>query len=61
MGRITRAAPHLSEEEVLEKIKGTVVFCRVQKWLVITMFVPFFKENFYLTLQQGLHNIIKTE
>ncbi|MBW2146246.1 MAG: winged helix-turn-helix domain-containing protein [Deltaproteobacteria bacterium] len=35
MGRITKAAPHLSEEEVLENIKRTVGFWRVQKWLVI--------------------------
>ncbi len=35
MRRITKAAPHFSEKEVLERIKGTVGFWRVQRWLVI--------------------------
>jgi len=35
MGKVTKAAPHLSEQEVLKKIKATVGFWRVQKWLVI--------------------------
>lgn len=35
MGKVTKAAPHLSEEEVFQRIKATVGFWRVQKWLVI--------------------------
>jgi transposase len=35
MGQVTKAAPHLSEEEVFQRIKTTVGFWRVQKWLVI--------------------------
>jgi transposase len=35
MGKVTKAAPHLSEEEVFKRIKATVGFWRVQKWLVI--------------------------
>ena len=35
MGKITRSIPHLSKEEIQEKIKATVGFWRVQKWLVI--------------------------
>ena len=35
MGKRTRAAAHLTPEEIQEKIKKTVGFLRVQKWLVI--------------------------
>ncbi|MFZ5449135.1 MAG: helix-turn-helix domain-containing protein [Thermodesulfobacteriota bacterium] len=35
MGKVTKSIPHLSREEIQEKIKGTVGFWRVQKWLVI--------------------------
>ena len=35
MGKVTKSIPHLSKEEVQERIKGTVGFWRVQKWLVI--------------------------
>ena len=35
MRKVTKAAPHLSEEEVFQRIKTTVGFWRVQKWLVI--------------------------
>ena len=35
MGKITKSIPHLSKEEVQERIKSTVGFWRVQKWLVI--------------------------
>ena len=35
MGKVTKAASHLSEEEILKRIKATVGFWRVQKWLVI--------------------------
>jgi transposase len=35
MGRISRSLPHLSQEEILGKIKATVGFWKVQKWLAI--------------------------
>ena len=35
MGKVTQVVPHLSEEEIKEKIKKTIGFWRVQKWLVI--------------------------
>lgn len=35
MGRVTRSIPQLSQEEIQAKIKATVGFWRVQKWLVI--------------------------
>lgn len=35
MGKITKSIAHLSKEEVQTKIKTTVGFWRVQKWLVI--------------------------
>jgi len=35
MGKVTKAVAHLSQEEVLAKVKGTVGFWKVQKWLVI--------------------------
>ena len=35
MAKITKVKPHLSEDEIREKIKDTVGFWRVQKWLVI--------------------------
>ncbi len=35
MGKCTRAAAHLTPDEIQEKIKKTVGFLRVQKWLVI--------------------------
>jgi transposase len=35
MGKFTKAVPHLSEDEVIKRIKATVGFWRVQKWLVI--------------------------
>ena len=35
MGKITKSIPHLSKEEIQERIKATVGFWRVQKWLVI--------------------------
>ena len=35
MGNVTKAASYLSEEEIFKKIKETVGFWRVQKWLVI--------------------------
>jgi transposase len=35
MGKVTKSIPHLSREEIQKKIKTTVGFWRVQKWLVI--------------------------
>lgn len=35
MSKITRAKEHLQSEGILQKIKSTVGFWRVQKWLVI--------------------------
>jgi transposase len=35
MGKVTKSIPHLSKEEIQSKIKTTVGFWRVQKWLVI--------------------------
>lgn len=35
MTKQTKVKPHLSEDEIREKIKETVGFWRVQKWLVI--------------------------
>jgi transposase len=35
MARTSSVAPHLSSEQVMRRIKGTVGFWRVQKWLVI--------------------------
>jgi len=35
MTKVTRAVPHLSEEEILKSIKQTRGFGRVQKWLAI--------------------------
>ncbi len=35
MAKVTKAEPHHSEEEILKRIKRTVGFWRVQKWLAI--------------------------
>jgi transposase len=35
MGKVTKSNPYLSKEEIQDKIKTTVGFWRVQKWLVI--------------------------
>jgi hypothetical protein len=35
MGKITKSLPHFSKEEIQERIKATVGFWRVQKWLVV--------------------------
>ena len=35
MGKITKSIPHLSKEEIQERIKATVGFWRVPNWLVI--------------------------
>jgi hypothetical protein len=37
MGKVTKSNPHLSKEEIQERIKATVGFWRVQKWLVMCM------------------------
>jgi transposase len=35
MGKVSHAAPHLTLEEVDDRIKGTVGFWRVRRWMVI--------------------------
>lgn len=35
MGKFTKVKPHLSEKEIMLKIKETAGFWRVQRWLVI--------------------------
>jgi hypothetical protein len=35
MGKVSKAVPHLSPEEIQERIHHTTGFWRVQKWLVI--------------------------
>jgi hypothetical protein len=35
MGKVTKSIPHLSKEEIQERIQATVGFWRVQKWLAI--------------------------
>lgn len=35
MGKVTKAVSHLEPQEILERMKQTVGFWRVQKWLVI--------------------------
>ncbi len=35
MGKVTKAKPHLTEDQVLAKIKSTVGYWRVQGWQVI--------------------------
>ncbi len=35
MGKVTKVIPHLTTEEIMERMKQTVGFWRVQKWLVI--------------------------
>lgn len=35
MGKITKALPHLSYDEIMQRIKRTTGFWKVQKWLVI--------------------------
>ena len=37
MANVTRAVHHLSEEEILKRIKRTVGFGRIQKWLAILL------------------------
>jgi transposase len=41
MGKVTKAKKHLSNEELEKKIKQTVGFWRVQKWLIIYNAVNF--------------------
>jgi len=35
MGKVTKVVPYLTVEEIMERMKQTVGFWRVQKWLVI--------------------------
>jgi transposase len=63
MGKVTKSIPHLSEEEVQERIKATVGFWRVQKWLVIwnALVDPRPAEKIALhtgLAEQSVHNLI---
>ncbi len=35
MGKVTEVVPYLTADEIMERMKKTVGFWRVQKWLVI--------------------------
>jgi transposase len=35
MGKVTQVVPHLTIEEIMERMKQTVGFWRVQKWMVV--------------------------
>ena len=35
MGKVSKVEPHMSVEQIQEKIRRTVGFWKVQKWLVI--------------------------
>ena len=65
MGNVTKAADHLSEEEILQKIKETVGFWRVQKWLVIWNALVDPRSASEIALHTGLalqtvHNLISS-
>jgi len=44
MSKTAKIKPYLTSEEILLKIKGTVGFWRVQKWLIYTI-TQLFLEN----------------
>lgn len=63
MGKVTKVVSHLSGEEISKKIKGTVGFWRVQKWLVIWNAVVDPRPAEEIALHTGLarqtvHNLI---
>ena len=63
MGKITKSIPHLSKEEIQERIKSTVGFWRVQKWLVIWNALVAPRSAAEIALHTGLaeqsvHNLI---
>jgi len=63
MGKITKSIPHLSKEEIQERIKATVGFWRVQKWLVVwnALVAPRPAKEIALhtgLAEQSVHNLI---
>jgi transposase len=65
MGKVTKAVGHLSESEIKDKIKETVGFWRVQKWLVILNALIDSRPAREIALHTGLavgtvHNLISS-
>jgi transposase len=63
MGKITKSILHLSKEEIQERIKATVGFWRVQKWLVVwnALVAPRPAKEIALhtgLAEQSVHNLI---
>jgi transposase len=63
MSKVTKAAPHLTLEEIDQKIKITVGFWRVQRWLIIRHALVDPKPASEIALHVGLstqtvHNLI---
>lgn len=63
MGKVTKAASHLTVEEIDEKIKATVGFWRVKRWMVIRHAVvnPATAKEIGLNTgmaEQSVHNLI---
>lgn len=63
MAKVTKALPHLTEAEINEKIKSTVGFWRVQRWLIIrqALINPKTAEEIalnYGVAEQTVHNLI---
>ncbi len=63
MGKLTKAVGHLTQAEILEKIKETTGFWKVQKWLVILNATVDPRPAIEIALHTGLaqqtvHNLI---
>jgi transposase len=63
MGKVTRAVEHLTEEEIEEKIRTTVGFWRVKRWMVIrhALVNPSSAKEIALNTgmaEQSVHNLI---
>jgi transposase len=63
MAKITKVLPHLTAEQIREKMKDTVGFWRVQKWLVIlnALIAPRPAKEIALHVglaEQTVHNLI---
>ena len=63
MGKVTKAVEHLTEEEIEEKIKTTVGFWRVKRWMVIrhALVNPSSAKEIALNTgmaEQSVHNLI---
>ena len=63
MGKVTKVKDHLSEQEILERIRKTVGFWKVQKWLVIwnALIDPRSAKEIAMHVgfaQQTVHNLI---